>query len=141
MKEVGNSCNDVAIVGIICGTILLLAIIAVVTYFKQKSNERKALEEAASKKHDEEKKYRDNKKNADVDSFEQNKEDKKLEFELKRQDRVRSLMKEICELTNKGNKGQYNATEANNLFTLYQNIDKEIKLQNNINKEDEQKQG
>ncbi len=61
----------------------------------------------------------------------QNEEEKKLEYELKRQDRVRGLMKEICELTNKGNDGQYNDTEARNLFTLYQDIDKQIKLQYN----------
>lgn len=92
MKEVGNSYNDVAIVGIICGTILLLAIIAVVTYFKQKSNERKALEEAASKKQDEEKKYRENKKNADVDSFKQNKQDHKLKRREELENRLHSYM-------------------------------------------------
>lgn len=36
------SCNDLTIVGIICATILLLAIIAVLSYFKVKADERKA---------------------------------------------------------------------------------------------------
>lgn len=35
------SCNDVTIVGIICFTILLLAIIAALSYFKVKADERK----------------------------------------------------------------------------------------------------
>lgn len=72
VKEAETNWLDVVIVSIICVTILLLAIIAVVAYFKQKSNERKALEKAASKKQEEENKYLDNKKNADVDSLEQN---------------------------------------------------------------------
>ena len=66
-----------------------------------------------------------------------------LEVELNRQDRVRGLMREICELTKdldptKGNDGQYNDTEAKKLFALYKDIDKHIKLQNNTNKKAEQ---
>lgn len=41
VKEAGACCNDVLIVGIICGTFLLLAIIAVCTYFKVKATEQK----------------------------------------------------------------------------------------------------
>lgn len=40
-KDAGACCNDVIIAGIICLTILLLAIIAVFTYLKAKSSERK----------------------------------------------------------------------------------------------------
>ena len=42
IKEVGNSCNDVIIAGMICVTILLLAIIVASVYLIQKSIERKA---------------------------------------------------------------------------------------------------
>lgn len=59
--------------------------------------------------------------------------DKVLELELKRQDRVRALMREICELTKdldpaKGNDGQYNDAEAQKLFDLYKKIDAHVKL-------------
>ena len=59
--------------------------------------------------------------------------DKVLELELKRQDRVRALMREICELTKdlapaKGNDGQYNDAEAQKLFDLYKKIDTHVKL-------------
>jgi uncharacterized protein YxeA len=92
VKGVGNSYNDVVIVGIICGAILLLAIIAVVAYFKQKSYERKALEETFSKKQDEEKENRENKKKADVDSYEQNKQDHKLKRKEELENRLHSYM-------------------------------------------------
>jgi len=53
--------------------------------------------------------------------------------ELERQDRVRGLMREICELTkdsdpSKGNDGEYNDSEANKLFELYKKMDDFIKL-------------
>ena len=48
-KEAGASCNDVMIVVIICATILLLAIIAVYTYFKVKTTERKAQDASQQK--------------------------------------------------------------------------------------------
>lgn len=41
VKDAGTCCNDVIITGIICGTILLLAIIAVCAYFRLKAYERK----------------------------------------------------------------------------------------------------
>ena len=44
IKESTECCSDVIIVGIICITILLLAIITVFAYFKQKADERKLLE-------------------------------------------------------------------------------------------------
>lgn len=61
--------------------------------------------------------------------------------ELERQDRIRGLMREICELTkdsdpNKGNDGQYNDSEANKLFELYKKIDVHIKLPK-VSNEDE----
>lgn len=59
--------------------------------------------------------------------------DKMWELELKRQDRVRALMREICELTKdldpaNGNDGEYNDVGARKLFTLYQDIDAHMKL-------------
>ena len=68
---------------------------------------------------------------------------KSIELEIKRQDRVRALMREICELTKdldpaKGNDGQYNDTEARKLFSLYQDIDKQVTLQSNNNHEQQQ---
>lgn len=61
------------------------------------------------------------------------KKDSSVEYELKRQERVRSLMREICDLTKdidstKGNDGLYNDVEAQKLFKLYQEIDEHIKL-------------
>ena len=58
---------------------------------------------------------------------------KSIELEIKRQDRVRALMREICELTkdldpSKGNDGQYNDVEAQKLFDLYKQIDAHVKL-------------
>jgi len=48
--------------------------------------------------------------------------------EVKRQERVLTIMERICELTrdpgiSKDIKGSYNNTEANNLWKLYQAID------------------
>lgn len=68
---------------------------------------------------------------------------KTIELEIKRQDRVRALMREICELTKdldpaKGNDGQYNDTEARKLFSLYQDIDRQVTLQLNNNHEQRQ---
>jgi hypothetical protein len=42
IKEVGTSCNDVIIVGIICITILLLTLIAVGAWFKLMADKRNA---------------------------------------------------------------------------------------------------
>lgn len=64
---------------------------------------------------------------------EEAKEDVTIKYEIGRQDRVRALMREICELTkdfdpSKGNDGQYNDTEAQKLFDLYKKIDAHVKL-------------
>ena len=64
-----------------------------------------------------------------------------IKLEIQRQDRVRALMREICELTNNFNpditqNGLYNDEEARKLFKLYQEIDEHIKL-SKTDKEDE----
>ena len=41
VKDAGACCSDVLIAGIICGTILLLAIITILTYFRLKTTELK----------------------------------------------------------------------------------------------------
>lgn len=69
--------------------------------------------------------------------------DKVWELELKRQDRVRTLMREICELTKdldpaKGNDGQYNDAEAQKLFDLYKKIDAHVKLPIKTNENEQQ---
>ena len=84
MKEVGNSCNDVAIVGIICGTILLLAIIVALMYFLLKSNERKSSQTSA--------------KDAGGDSS--SKEKNEAEY-------ISRLLKHLESLTVKDNVGKY----------------------------------
>lgn len=76
--------------------------------------------------------HRDCKKN-DENPVMKTPEEVEYKHELERQDRVRGLMREICELTkdwdsNKENDGQYNDSEANNLFELYKKIDGHIKL-------------
>lgn len=85
IKEVGNSCNDVIIAGMICVTILLLAIIVAFVYLIQKSNERKALQTSA--------------KNADEDSGSK----KKNEAEY-----ISRLLKHLEGLTVKDDVGKYN---------------------------------
>lgn len=64
---------------------------------------------------------------------EETKDDVTIKNELDRQNRVRAIMKEICELTrdldpSKGNDGQYNDAEAQKLFELYKKIDAHVKL-------------
>lgn len=68
---------------------------------------------------------------------------KSIELEIKRQDRVRALMREICELTkdldpSKGNDGQYNDVEAQKLFDLYKKIDAHVKLPIKTNENEQQ---
>jgi hypothetical protein len=70
-------------------------------------------------------------------------DNKIMELELKRQDRVRALMREICELTKdfnpeKGNDGLYNNAEATNLFDLYKKIDAHVKLPIKLNENEQQ---
>ncbi len=84
--------------------------------------------------------HRDCKKN-DENHVMKTPEEVEYKHELERQDRVRGLMREICELTkdwdsNKENDGQYNDSEANNLFELYKKIDGHIKLKD-VSKKDE----
>ncbi len=83
---------DVVIVGIICGTILLLAIIAVVAYFMHKYNERKALEDAAIKKKEEETNNLENKQNADADSLKQNRHDHLLKRKEELENKMHGYM-------------------------------------------------
>ena len=59
VKGVDISNNDVTIVLIICGTILLLTIISVIAYLVQKCNDRKALENASIRKREYEEKDRE----------------------------------------------------------------------------------
>ena len=59
VKEAETSNNDVTIVVIICGTILLLAIISVIAYLVQKCNDRKAFENASIRKREYEEKDRE----------------------------------------------------------------------------------
>ena len=68
------------------------------------------------------------------------KSNKSVELEMKRQDRVRALMREICELTKDldGNDGQYNDAEAKKLFDLYKQIDAHVKLPIKINRNEQQ---
>ena len=66
-----------------------------------------------------------------------------FEREQKRQDRVRALMREICELTkdldvSKGDDGQYNDVEAQKLFDLYKQIDAHVKLPIKTNENEQQ---
>ena len=84
IKGTETSNNDVAIVLIICGTILLLAIIVALMYFLLKLNEQKALQTSA--------------KNADEDSGSK----KKNEAEY-----ISRLLKHLESLTVKENVGKY----------------------------------
>lgn len=83
---------DVVVVGIICGTILLLAIIAVVAYFIHMDKERKALEEAAIIKKEEEKNSLDNKQKADADSLKQNRHDHLLKRKEELENKMHGYM-------------------------------------------------
>ena len=85
IKGTETSNNDVAIVLIICGTILLLAIIVALMYFLLKLNEQKALQPSA--------------KNADEDSGSK----KKNEAEY-----ISRLLKHLEGLTVKDDVGKYN---------------------------------
>ena len=69
---------------------------------------------------------------------EETKDDIAVKHELDRQNRVRAIMREICELTKdfdtaKGNDGQYNDAMAQKLFELYKEIDAHVKLPINVN--------
>jgi hypothetical protein len=139
MKEVGNSCNDVAIVGIICGTILFLAIIAVVAYFIQKGCERKAQKNVAEKKREQEIKDRKEKQKADLQSkllshwesliyetkevdVEDKLEDQKAEAEGEKS-KKKPRMKKVKEMR------VYNKTAGDKFVTEIQNIINAIKVE------------
>ena len=66
VRETETSNNDVTIVVIICGTILLLAIIAVIAYLIQKYNERKAIMNASIRNREYEEKDREYKQRAEL---------------------------------------------------------------------------
>jgi hypothetical protein len=66
VKGTETSNNDVAIVVIICGTILLLAIIAVIAYLIQKYNERKANMNTSIRNREYEEKDREYKQRAEL---------------------------------------------------------------------------
>ena len=120
MKEVGNSYNDVAIVGFICATVLIIAFFAICKYYNDKEKER----ENQIKILDKTKPINSEKS----DQPQKSPEEKAMDAEIKRQGRISDLMKEICELTrdpsiSKDIKGKYNNTEAKNLWNLYKEID------------------
>ena len=66
VKGTETSNNDVTIVVIICGTILLLAIIAVIAYLIQKYNECKAIKKASIRNREYEEKDREYKNQAEL---------------------------------------------------------------------------
>lgn len=107
VKEAGASCNDVTIVSIVCGTILLLAIIAAFTYLIQKGCERNAQKTAAEEKRKYEEKDRADKKQADLDAHELKRkeelENKLLNYIESKIDKGKTIAKEdnyIAELRN-----------------------------------------
>lgn len=63
---------------------------------------------------------------------EETKDDVAVKNELDRQNRVRAIMREICDLT-KDFDGQYNDADARKLFDLYKEIDSHVKLPINVN--------
>lgn len=124
VNGIGCSCHEVIIVETICFTILIIALYGITKYFKW---ENKKLEE-----------LKNNFKKVEIDNKPIETPEKiKFKQELDRIDRVRALVKEIVSLSSdkivydetkekKGYYEKYNDTEANNLFQLYQKLDKYI---------------
>ncbi len=65
-KDYGTNNNDIIIVAIICGTILLISLFALWKYYKNKDNERMALASAAEEKRKQEGIISENKQQADL---------------------------------------------------------------------------
>ena len=124
-KDYGTNNNDIIIVAIICGTILLISLFAFWKYYKNKDNERITQKEIAEKN-------ATDKEPKTANTPQNDSNEKAAEAEIKRQNRVSDLMREICEITqepapSKDINGKYNDAEANKLWALYEKIDKHIK--------------
>ena len=125
VKDYGTNNNDIIIVAIICGTILLISLFAFWKYYKNKDNERITQKEIAEKN-------AADKEPKTANTPQKDSNEKAAEAEIKRQNRVSDLMREICEITqepapSKDINGKYNDAEANKLWALYEKIDKHIK--------------
>ena len=66
VKDYGTNNNDITIVAIICGTILLVSLFALWKYYKNKDNERMALASAIEEKRKQEGIISENKQQADL---------------------------------------------------------------------------
>ena len=61
-----TNCNDAVIVGIICATILIIALVGIIGYFAMKVGERKASKEAETERRENEENDRKWKQKADM---------------------------------------------------------------------------
>lgn len=120
VKTTEISWLDLGAIFLICVSVLVIAIYGISAYFKDKEKARLAQKVINETGKSEE--------SGKFDKQEKTPEEKTIEMEIKRQGRVSDLMKEICELTrdpgiSKDVKGNYNNTEAHNLWELYKAID------------------
>ena len=93
VKDYGTNNNDIIIVAIICGTILIIAIVAIMRFFKWKDDERKANGgETSAEKDAREKKERAEKKSADMNAYNLSKKDHELKRKEELQDRLLSYL-------------------------------------------------
>ena len=86
VKEAGANDNDMIIVAIICGTIIVIAIVAIMRFFKWKDDERKALQNAAKKKREHEVEDREFRMNVDRQAHEQKRKENQEDNDQKRKE-------------------------------------------------------
>lgn len=134
-KEPCSSWIELGIVLIVCLAVVLIAGYGIFKFYKDKEAERlfqeKTKESIAKIQPD------------TVNKPEKSDYEKTQEAEIKRQNRVADLLKEICELSqdpgiSKEVKGKYNDSDANKLLRLYVALDKynktgELNLKENVN--------
>lgn len=103
VKETAENCQhcvknlcpcweNVFIVGIICFTVLIIAIVAICYYHAWKSNERKAQKEAEERKWTHEKEERELKIKIDKENYETKLDKDKKDHELKRKEELQDKL-------------------------------------------------
>ena len=105
--------NDVVIVGIICATILIIALVGIIGYFTMKASERKASADEAKKKRDndvEDRKWKLSidkeahvlKRNEDKEDHERKRKEEQEDHTMKRtvdlEDKLLCLLKDLAEI-------------------------------------------
>ena len=120
-KESCSGWIELGIVLIVCLAVVLIASYGISKFYKDKEAERlfqEKLKESITKIQPD-----------TVNKPEKSTEEKNQEAEIKRQNRVADLLKDICELSqdpgiSKEVKGKYNDSDANKLLRLYVTLDK-----------------